>query len=788
MRILKLLTLAIVILFPFITSQARKTEVWDHPAIEFGSHNGDGYFNIALDVTQVELKETETIVHMTVRQRPDSNGSHFDSGTYLNVDGKRYTALSVDGIAFNEAIQTDRDGRLDVVFHFPPLPQGTKYFDFMEGDGPNAFQIKGISPVEGRWKQLFPSYWRDDKTGDWEIAFFEDCAIYRCKFWNYKQCDVDSKAGTAEMVICSGDEELKVSVGKNRNGQRTIRIGSQKVTCSMLTSRFMPGYPVKDTRTGFVDNGYKADTVTVVGWLKDMPEYYRQEKTFQICSNNFFTGEQDVVYAELDEQGRFMAKVPVINSTEFFCDWSRCFIRTMFEPGKTYFMLYDFKEGRRYFMGDDVRLQNELFKYPLDWNVIRMEGGNDFDAFIASADSLIKAQDACIDRLCASDPSLSTRFNVYRKGNTLCQQAFSFGQARFRGQDFRLPENASQYAHDTFWTRLPEPITLHRDIRTFLEDYISDIKRGHSPATVVFDVRGHLAECASNDEELELLTRWSAIGEETEARINALSTQEEKQRLAEQVNAENAELFHKVEQILNNTKVCRMIHDNMLMEEMKKHTRLIDSLQAPSIVKDITLCNLVYKHIENECYPLSPEAKDMFLSLVNNPVGLETIEQLDNSYQALVSREFDRLVLKSSDNLQGLTEGEALLRKILEPFKGKIVLLDVWGTWCGPCKEALQHTAEEYARLSKYDVAYVYLANNSPMDSWENVIKMYNVSGENVAHYNLPAEQQAAIERYLGVRSFPTYKLFDRNGNLLDLKVDVRNLDRLEFVIQGLSR
>ena len=111
----------------------------------------------------------------------------------------------------------------------------------------------------------------------------------------------------------------------------------------------------------------------------------------------------------------------------------------------------------------------------------------------------------------------------------------------------------------------------------------------------------------------------------------------------------------------------------------------------------------------------------------------------------------------------------------------------MWGTWCGPCKEALSHSTEEYARLKDYDIEFLYLANNSPMESWENVIKEYNVSGDNVTHYNLPREQQSAIESYLGINAFPTYKLFDREGNLLDIKVDARNLDYLESLLQSME-
>ncbi|MBQ5871912.1 MAG: hypothetical protein IIW69_05880, partial [Bacteroidaceae bacterium] len=73
---------------------------------------------------------------------------------------------------------------------------------------------------------------------------------------------------------------------------------------------------------------------------------------------------------------------------------------TMLEPGKTYFLLYDFKEGRRYFMGDDCRLQNELFKFPVDWQTVSMEDEDkDFDRYIASTDSLLQTQFAKQERL-----------------------------------------------------------------------------------------------------------------------------------------------------------------------------------------------------------------------------------------------------------------------------------------------------------------------------------------------------------------------------------------------------
>ena len=777
--------LSVLLVLMAMAGQAKeKTMVWEQPATEYGTSYGDGFFYLALDVTKVELKTDETVVYITARQRSDypEYCFQFVGDTYLKADGKRYALKSADGIELNKFVQTGKDGRRDMVFHFQPLPKGTRSFDFIEGDGNGAFQIKGIKPVEECWKQLFPSYWRDAQ-GDWKIAFCEECAIYDCKFWDYKQRDVNPKTGEAYIVMQNGNDVLKVTVGKDKKGRRSMQIGQQKVTYEMITSRFMPDYPAKDTRTDFVDTGYKTDTVTVVGWIKDMPEHFKQLKTFEFGYQNLYTDEQEDVYADLDSLGRFTVKIPILNSTEFYCDWRRCFVINMLEPGKTYFLLYDFKEGRRYFMGDDCRLQNELFRFPLDWKSLRMERGADFDQYIASVDSLLKAQSANIDLLCETHPTLSTRFNSFRKGHTLWQQASDFGQARFSGQNFHLTSNARKFAYNTFWENLPKPYTLYRDLSMFLRDYLGDAAEARN-AVMKYNALDHYTEYASNEEELALLDRWAKWAKEIMPLIDAEPTVEGKIRKSEEVNAQNADLVNEVNKIFETPKARKMINGGLLVNTLKEHVLTLDSLGADPFIKNIWLTRKVVEHIDHERASLLSSVMDSVKTMIVDPVCRAMIEKKNDHYLAIENREFDRLVLKSSDELKGLSEGEALLKKILEPYKGKFVLLDIWGTWCGPCKEALSHSTEEYARLKDFDIEFIYLANRSPQYSWENIIKEYNVSGPNVAHFNLPEEQQKAIERHLNVHEFPTYKLFDREGRLLDLKVDPHDLEELANLLE----
>ena len=115
---------------------------------------------------------------------------------------------------------------------------------------------------------------------------------------------MNQKTGEAIILMTNGNDELKVMVGKDKKGQRPIQIGSDKKVYSMITTRFLPDYPTKDTREGFVDTGYKEDTITVVGWIKDMPEQFKQLKTFDFGYENIYKDEHQSVSADLDEQGR----------------------------------------------------------------------------------------------------------------------------------------------------------------------------------------------------------------------------------------------------------------------------------------------------------------------------------------------------------------------------------------------------------------------------------------------------------------------------------------------------
>ena len=97
-----------------------------------------------------------------------------------------------------------------------------------------------------------------------------------------------------------------------------------------------------------------------------------------------------------------------------------------------------------------------------------------------------------------------------------------------------------------------------------------------------------------------------------------------------------------------------------------------------------------------------------------------------------------------------------------------MVYTDIWGTWCGPCKNDMKNYAPAIKEALKgRDVVFIYFANQSSDASWKQIIKEYGCVGPQTVHYNLPAAQQQAVERILLDKGYPSYGLFDKNGQFV---------------------
>lgn len=133
----------------------------------------------------------------------------------------------------------------------------------------------------------------------------------------------------------------------------------------------------------------------------------------------------------------------------------------------------------------------------------------------------------------------------------------------------------------------------------------------------------------------------------------------------------------------------------------------------------------------------------------------------DDALKTITKLETQKIPSKTTLDKYASLSGEELLNKILSERKGKTILIDMWATWCGPCKAAFPHTLELQAAFP--DVEFVYLCTNSREENWDRVIRQYQLSGTNIL---LNDEQTQYIKERFSIPRTSHYLLIDKNGDV----------------------
>ena len=143
-----------------------------------------------------------------------------------------------------------------------------------------------------------------------------------------------------------------------------------------------------------------------------------------------------------------------------------------------------------------------------------------------------------------------------------------------------------------------------------------------------------------------------------------------------------------------------------------------------------------------------PEACQQYLSAANDKL-LATIEANKKKTGFRV-------------NETGEVANEDLFASIISQFRGKVLLVDFWATWCGPCRNANKAMAPMKEELKDKDIVYVYITGEtSPKGTWENMIP--DIHGE---HFRVTDAQWAYLGNAMGIEGVPTYFVIDREGGI----------------------
>lgn len=668
------------------------------------------------NITKVERTKKETRVHIHSTFIPGWWVQFDDDENIVDPEtGKSYQVVGIEGSKFGEKLWMPASGDSTVVLSFPPLPKEVKKFDYNK----YIFGVSLDKSLSGKkTKQDVPA-----EVMDWI---------------NGELGQISSTSTT------TSDPELFFN-------EDTARIVG-----------YIKGY---DPRLGF--------------------------STGIIYMSNHLTREDYPIVLQIHPDGRFEAEMPFSHPqfTKFVIN--NYWIPFYLEPGQTLGVVLDWEEFLVADRRRNIRYQFKDMVYLGPLAKINTELA-EFDQEQFDYNEFMKKVATLSPEAYKQDQMLTHQSNLKRLEEYASEKALS-EEAKNILTNHILLENGT-HLFDFIMRREYEARNdttneiLQLPVPNEYYDFLKDIPLNDQRIIVpnefsVFvnrfeycqpfnqSFRSHSIRFSDLKPEMDFITYLEedniSLPEEEKQLYLLINksdhSEEESALLAE--HSEDVKNFH--EKYDEQFQAYFQEYLRPLIEEIRSETdpwKVKDSILVnrlginPNLVYEITKIRSLDHQISNMTKDNAPKFWDKMNDGITHPYLIKTGEYL-------LAKNFPEEEIVAFE----LPSGKAtdIFKKIIEPYKGKILFVDFWATSCGPCISGIKQmkeTREKYKDNPDFDFIFITEDGASPEGKYNEFVQDQDLSNT----YRISKDDYNYLRQLFKFNGIPRYVVIDKDGKVMD--------------------